>query len=193
MPHYWSVLLYQPRCPFGTVAGTLSCLSSFPWGFCTNVRHRAIPQGILLSLYSNNNNLLHMQFSSFKSLLDACHLMLTEEAWFEIGKYAGGIRFLPPAAQADRPHCLPRLSSPPPPRPGEVGGDMLVIYLVPSGSLCRALIPGLLFHGGWGWGGCRSGCFQGSGRSWGQLCQLVPRVGVSSGMHTLRARSSLLC
>lgn len=74
----------------------------------------------------------------------------------------------------------------------EVGGEMLVIYLVPSGSLCRALIPGWLFQGGVDGEEARSCCFQGLMGSCGQLCLLVPRVGIFSGAQTLGASGFLL-
>lgn len=40
------------------------------------------------------------------SLLGGCHLMLTEETWFEVGRCGGG-QVLAPAAQAGHPHRLP--------------------------------------------------------------------------------------
>lgn len=113
-------------------------------GLRTNVRHRAIPQGILLSLCCNNCNLLHMEFPSFKSLLDGCHLMLTEETGFEVVKYGGRSGTCP------LQHRLTAHNVSPDSR--EVGGDMLVIYLVPSGSLCRASRLAVSWRVGWGGG-----------------------------------------
>lgn len=70
-------------------------------------------------------------------------MMLTEETGFEVVKYGGRSGTCP------LQHRLTAHTVSPDSR--EVGGDMLVIYLVPSGSLCRA--PRLAVSRRVGWGG----------------------------------------
>lgn len=154
-------------------------------GLCTNVRHRAIPQGILLSLHCNNNNLLHMQFSNFKSLLDGCHLMLTEETWFEVGKNGGGPGTCPLQHRLIAPRCLPRLR-------GGGRGYACNIFSSKWESL-QSSDSRLAFS--WRVGvGRRSGviAFRAQGGAGASFASWCPRVGVFSGTHTLKVRGSLL-
>lgn len=83
-----------------------------------------------------------MSFSSFKGLLDGCHLMPTAEAWFEAGRCGEGVRSSPPATQADRPHRLP----------GSGWGYACNIFSSKWESL-QSSDPRLAVSRGMGWGG----------------------------------------